>query len=103
MQRRIKGRTAEELVGDRLERIANIKEREEREAAVTDLIMGLTEALALIATTHLKHTPDQPRDFGKHCGDYIMECMNNMRTMLNTKGLLRNETNTDQKADDPWS
>lgn len=102
MKRR-KGQLAEELIRDRLDRIADLPTREQRETEVTDLIMGMTEALAITASTYLKHTPDQPKEFGRHCGDYITECMEGMRSMLIKKGLLRDETDTDKETVDPWS
>ena len=103
MKRRIKGQLAEELIRERLDRIAVLPTREQREEEVTDLIMGMAEALAITASTYLKHTPDQPAEFGKHCGEYITECMSGMRSMLIQKGLLRDETDTDKETNDPWS
>lgn len=94
--------TAEALVGERLDRINDLPSVEARNDAVTDLIMGLSTALALVATMYLRHTSEQPKSFGKQVGKHVTTVMEGMRHVLMEKGFVNDETNVAREANDPW-
>lgn len=93
---------AEELVGERLDKIRQLTNIRKRNQEVTDLILGLSTALALVATMFLKKTNKQPHEFGKRAGEHITEVMQLMYKNLETKGLMRYESNSEDQTDDPW-